>query len=215
MLKQPQRGVDMEPSSETGRRRCARCRRPESHCLCAAIPRVPSDTSVIVIQHPSEAEHALNTARLLVLGLCNATLVTAETLSPELEALLLDPTWHTELLFPSPSASLISPHLSHAKPRRLVLLDGTWRKARKLLHLNSVLRSLPHVELPSGIPSRYRLRKAPAAGALSTIEAGVAALTIIEPATNFNPILRPFEVLIEGQITAMGIHTYQQNHPES
>lgn len=205
----------MESSSETGRRRCARCRRPESHCLCAVIPQVPSDTSVIVIQHPSEAEHALNTARLLVLGLCNAILVTADTLSPELESLLLDPAWHTELLFPSPGASLISAQPGQTKPRRLVLLDGTWRKARKLLHLNPVLRSLAHVELPAGIPSRYRLRKAPAAGALSTIEAGVAALTIIEPAVDFNPILRPFELLIEGQITAMGIHTYQQNHLKS
>ncbi len=202
----------MDAPNDARRLRCTRCRRPETHCLCALIPDVYSDTSIIVIQHPSEAEHALNTARLLVLGLSNATLVTAETLSPEWEAVLLDPAWHTELLFPSQDALLIAPAANQTRPRRLVLLDGTWRKARKLLHLNPVLQSLPHVELPPGLTSRYRLRKAPAVGALSTIEAGVAALTMIEPAKDFHSLLRPFDALIEGQITAMGAQTYQRNH---
>lgn len=202
----------MDASKDAGRRRCAGCRRPEIHCLCALIPNVSSDTLIVVIQHPSEAEHALNTARLLVLGLSNAVLITAERLAPEFEALFLDPGWHTELLFPGPGASLISPQPTQLKPRRLVLLDGTWRKARKLIHLNPVLRSLPQVALPDGLQSRYRLRKAPAGGALSTIEAGVAALTIIEPSTDFSPILRPFDALIDGQIAAMGAQTYQRNH---
>lgn len=199
-------------SCDARRRRCARCRRPGLHCLCAVIPSISSNTSIVVIQHPSETEHALNTARLLVFGLRSATLIVAETLSPEFEALLIDTAWHTELLFPGPGASLISSQPAQTKPRRLVLLDGTWRKARKLLHLNPVLRSLPQVALPVGAQSRYRLRKAPVAGALSTVEAGVAALTIIEAATDFSPILRPFDALIEGQIEAMGARTYVRNH---
>ena len=94
----------------------------------------------------------------------------------------------------------------------LVVPDGTWRKARKLLHLNPLLAQLPRVTLPEGAVSRYRLRKAPGPGALSTLEAIVQALEIIEAPVSFAPLLRPFEALIEGQIEAMGAETYLRNH---
>ena len=163
------------------------------------------------MQHPDERRHALNTARLLVAGLTNAELLVAETLSTQWCRRLADPNWHTELLFPGPAASVLAAGAPQ-RPRQLVLLDGTWPKARKLLHMNPVLQALPRVALPDGLQSRYRLRKAPMAGALSTIEAGVHALQILEPDTDFTPLLAPFESLIEGQIAAMGDEVYQRNH---
>ncbi|MNN88962.1 DTW domain protein [compost metagenome] len=90
--------------------------------------------------------------------------------------------------------------------------DGTWRKARKLLHVNPELRALPRVTLPTGLTSRYRLRKAPMAGALSTLEAVTVALDILEAPARFDELLRPFEALIQGQIEAMGEETFRKNH---
>jgi DTW domain-containing protein YfiP len=49
-------------------------------------------------------------------------------------------------------------------------------------------------------------------GALSTIEAIVTALNILESPAGFDELLRPFDALIEGQIDAMGALTYQRNH---
>ncbi|MGY8830573.1 MAG: DTW domain-containing protein, partial [Pseudomonadales bacterium] len=80
------------------------------------------------------------------------------------------------------------------------------------LHLNPLLATLPRVVLPEGLQSRYRLRKAPMPGALSTIEAIVTALNIVEAPVCFDGLLTPFEVLIEGQIEAMGEQTFQRNH---
>src|SRR3989338_10424437 len=97
-------------------------------------------------------------------------------------------------------------------PLLLVVPDGTWRKARKLLNLNPLLADLPRVVLPAGLQSRYRLRKAPMPGALSTIEAIVSALNTVEAPVCFDALLKPFEVLIEGQIEAMGEQTFQRNH---
>jgi DTW domain-containing protein YfiP len=94
----------------------------------------------------------------------------------------------------------------------LVVPDGTWRKARKLLHLNPLLAQLPRVVLQNVPPSRYRLRKAPGPDALSTLEAIVHALHTLEPATSFQALLRPFDALIEGQIAAMGEETFRRNH---
>jgi DTW domain-containing protein YfiP len=190
---------------------CSRCLRPQSHCLCPLIPRLDSRTRVLLLQHPSEVNHALNTARLAALGLSNAELIVGEVFE-DLPALLNQPGYQARLLFPAEDALPLRACAASDEPILLVVPDGTWRKARKLLHLNPLLAALPRVTLAEGGVSRYRLRKAPGPGALSTIEAIVQALETLEAPTSFGPLLRPFEALIEGQIAAMGEETYQKNH---
>ena len=187
--------------------------RPQTHCLCALIPQLDSRTRVLLLQHPSEVSHALNTARLAALGLTNAQLRVGEVFD-DLDELINVPGYQARLLFPGDDAQVLPAHESAeaSLPLLLVVPDGTWRKVRKLLHLNPLLAQLPRVTLPQGAVSRYRLRKAPGPGALSTLEAIVQALEILEAPTSFAPLLRPFEALIEGQIEAMGAETYERNH---
>lgn len=189
---------------------CARCSRPQSHCLCPLIPHLPSRTRVLILQHPDEQRHALNTARLAALGLQNGELRVTELIDAALASDLQD--GHSWLLFPGEDARPLASLAELPGPQRLVVPDGSWRKARKLLHLNPVLAALPRVCLPEGLVSRYRVRKAPAEGALSTIEAIVTALNLLEGAGRFDALLSPFEALIDAQIQAMGVETYQRNH---
>lgn len=198
------------------RAQCARCLRPETHCLCALIPQLDSRTRVLILQHPSEVNHALNTARLAALGLNNAELIVGEVFD-DLPALLNPPGYQARLLFPADDAQPLEAYRSEggeagSTSMLLVVPDGTWRKARKLLHLNPLLAALPRVTLAQAMPSRYRLRKAPGPGALSTVEAIVQALQTLEAPKTFEALLRPFEALIDGQIAAMGEDTYQRNH---
>jgi len=193
------------------RPQCPRCLRPQSHCLCPLIPRLDSRTRVLLLQHPSEVNHALNTARLAALGLTNAELIVGEVFE-DLPKLLNRPGYQARLLFPAEDAQPLPAYAANDQPMLLVVPDGTWRKARKMLHLNPLLAALPRVTLAEGGVSRYRLRKAPGPGALSTIEAIVQALEILEAPTTFAPLLKPFEALIEGQIAAMGEETFQRNH---
>lgn len=190
---------------------CERCLRPQSHCLCALIPSLDSHTQVVLLQHPSEVNHALNTARLAALGLRNAELRVGEVFE-DLAQWLHVPGYRSALLFPGEGAQALLGYASDERPWRLVVPDGTWRKARKLLHLNPLLAALPRVTLGAVQSSRYRLRKAPQEGALSTIEAVVQALNVLEAPVVFDALLRPFDALIEGQIAAMGQHTYERNH---
>ena len=191
--------------------RCERCARPASHCLCALIPSLPSRTRVLVLQHPSEVGHALNTAGLAVLGLRNAELRVGERFAEETWRV---PGYRACLLFPGEQARALAGMAAEAagEPLLLVAPDGTWRKARKLLHLNPALAALPRVSLAEGMASRYRLRKAPGEGALSTIEAIAAALDELEAPRTHEALLKPFDALIEGQIAAMGEDTYRRNH---
>ncbi len=185
---------------------CSRCQRPASHCLCPLIPSLTSTARVLILQHPSETAHALNTARLAALGLRSAELLVGERVS-------LPADEHDNyLLFPGADAIPLENLAKSETPLRLIVPDGTWKKARKMLHLNPELATLPRVSLPSGLVSRYRLRKAPAPGALSTLEAIVTALNILEGEGLFDGLLRPFDALIESQIAAMGAETYQRNH---
>ncbi|WP_447758097.1 tRNA-uridine aminocarboxypropyltransferase [Pseudomonas moraviensis] len=193
------------------RPQCPRCLRPKTHCLCPLIPHLDSRTRVLLLQHPSEVSHALNTARLAALGLSNAELIVGEVFE-DLPTLLNRPGYQARLLFPADDAQPMQAYGESDEPLLLVVPDGTWRKARKMLHLNPLLAALPRVTLAEGGVSRYRLRKAPGPGALSTIEAILQALETLEAPTTFAPLLKPFEALIEGQIAAMGDETYERNH---
>lgn len=194
------------------RPRCAACQRPESHCLCALVPRLSSATRLLILQHPDETQHALNTARLAALGLVNSELLVGEQFEG------LEARWEGYtpwLLFPDEQAESlehIKAKAEHSGKAMLVIPDGTWRKAHKLLYLNPCVAALPRVSLPTGLSSRYRLRKAPAAGAVSTIEAIVTALNVLETPKRFDALLAPFERLIERQIEAMGEEVFAKNH---
>ena len=190
------------------RSQCPRCQRPPSHCLCALIPSITNDTAVLILQHPSESGHALNTARLAALGLTNAELRIGE----RFEDLPADDGVENYLLFPGERAIGVGELAQASGPLRLIVPDGTWRKARKLLHLNPGLASLPRATLPEGLVSRYRLRKAPMPGALSTLEAIVTALNLLEGDDRFDALLKPFDAMIEAQIAAMGAEVVQRNH---
>ncbi|MFA1027883.1 DTW protein [Pseudomonas syringae pv. helianthi] len=193
------------------RARCDRCLRPVPHCLCTLIPQLDSRTRVLILQHPGEVSHALNTARLAALGLVNAQLRVGEVFD-DLQTLLRPPGYEARLLFPGEAAETLMPYAHNSLPMLLVVPDGTWRKARKLLHLNPLLAELPRVT-PGAVPvSRYRLRKAPGPDALSTLEAIAHALQTLEATRSFETLLKPFDALIDGQIQAMGSETYRRNH---
>lgn len=203
-------------SAANKRLRCGRCHRPLTHCLCAWIPSLESRTRVLVLQHPDESGHALNTARLAVLGLRNAELYVGRQFDA---ALWQVAGYRSCLLFPGEGAQVLIPpettgttDSQPAAPVLLVVPDGTWRHARQLLAMHPDLAALPRVALPAGVTTRYRVRYAGDAGALSTVEAIAAALNALEAPRSFDALLAPFEALIAGQIAAMGPDCYRRHH---
>lgn len=185
-----------------------------SHCLCPYVTPVSHRTKVLILQHRAESRHPLNTARLAVLGLSNAQLCVGEHF-PELE-MTIAATSSAVLLFPSDDDTAQGqgnkPGCLSDHPGLLIVPDGTWRKARGIVRANPVLNTLPRLDLPASSPSQYRVRKARENGALSTIEAIVRALTVLESEQDFQPVLRPFEKLVEQQIQAMGRDVYERHH---
>lgn len=141
------------------------------------------------MQHPLEVHEAKGTARLLHLCLPNSRLVRGEVF----DATLFDSPKQSILLYPEtppdPSLGLLAPPVLDPnwlfKPAqlRLVVIDGTWRKSRKMLYLNPRLQQMPRLalqNLPTSQYRRYSIRKAHKADQLSTLEATCAALMQLE-----------------------------------
>lgn len=183
-----------------------------SHCLCAHVRTVANRTRVLILQHPTEYRHALNTGRLAALGLQRSEVMVGEHF-PQLDAIVAEST-PVFLLFPGDEAA--APQAladrSDSNTALLIVPDGTWRKARKILHANPILATLPRLSLENGAPSSYRLRQTREPAAVSTIEAVVRTLTRLEPDQDFSSVLAPFNVLIEQQIQAMGRDVYRRNY---
>ncbi|MFN7694096.1 MAG: tRNA-uridine aminocarboxypropyltransferase [Burkholderiales bacterium] len=155
------------------RLRCPACELPLRTCLCALVREVQHRIAGQVLQHPDEADQAKGTVRLLQRCLQNCDLTVGEHFQLPAEWL----NGRTWLLYPSPQAE---PAPAGA-PARLLVLDATWRKSRKLLHLNPILASLPRYALRTQQASHYgELRRAQAAHQLSTLEAVAAALADLE-----------------------------------
>ncbi len=201
--------------------------RPTPYCVCAHIQRVEHKTQVLVLQHPDEHKHPLNTARLAVLGLARAECwvgvefpMLAQRLASVRTPVLLFPgpqartprDWlEQNVVNPKAPAATTAPSSSSHAPDLLIVPDGTWRQAGRLVRGNPVLDELPRLALEAGEPSRYRVRRAERDAAVSTIEAIVRTLAVLEPETDFQPVLRPFEAMIEGQIRAMGEQAYARH----
>jgi len=179
---------------------------------------MPSRTQVLVLQHPDEANHPLNTARLAVMGLLNARLLVGEHF-PQLDDIVAS-AGRVLLLFPQREASsaqvaaVSSSSSSSGDPASSLLIvpDGTWRQARKIVGANPVLDTLPRLSLPPGMPSEYRIRKTSEHAAVSTIEAIARSLSLLEPEQSFDRLLAPFRAQIAQQVQAMGEEVYRRNY---
>jgi DTW domain-containing protein len=192
-------------SEFTPRAVCYRCRKPQTLCICASVPSVDNRTGVYVLQHPRERNHSIGTARFAQLGLRNVRVEIAWN-AGDVEA--TRPAWLPEgaaLLYPRPDALDLRDLPAAQHPKHLVVLDGTWHTARTLYRDKQWLHALPHVRFTPDAPSRYRLRKEPAADYVSTIEAIVEALRFIEPETaGLDALLGAFDAMIDAQLEHVG-----------
>lgn len=177
---------------------CIRCTRPRAACICRWVAPVASRVHLLILQHPMEAVNAKGSARLLHLCLANSALAQGEAFERDaLHAMLYAGGRTPILLYPAtpgaPAAPLDSALLAAPAALRLVVLDGTWRKSRKMLYQNPILQALPRLPLTQVPASHYLIRKAHAPDQLSTLEASCHALARLDGAASFQPVLDAFD----------------------
>jgi DTW domain-containing protein len=198
----------MQPSISVRRTSCERCQRPQSACICRWISPIMADHQVLILQHPLEVKQAKGSGKLLQLSLPGSQLVVGEQFEETSLQDLLFGDWHDAdqpvqpiLLYPETAQTAPPSVMLSAQQRlRLVILDATWRKSRKMLYLNPLLQQLPRLSLQDPPPSHYRIRKAHRPDQLSTLEATCHALAQLEQAPDrYLPLLQAFDGFVGQQ----------------
>ena len=183
---------------------CAVCLRAQSACICRWIAPVAPQAALLVLLHPLEVGNAKNSGRLLHLSVAGSELAVGEAFDADVLDGLLHAGGRTPvLLYPhtpdDPSLPLPFPALP-ASSLRLVVLDATWRKSRKMLYLNPALQKLPRLALTDVAPSNYRIRKAHAPHQLSSLEAAAQALGQLEgDGARYGALLDAFDGFVSQQ----------------
>lgn len=174
---------------------CEICHFPTRTCICELVrasEKVKYDGQIHVIQHPLEVGHAKNSVQLVKQLMPALRLWQGET-PEELEALkncVEQQSNKWACFFPTSGSQLCTTTEPKRPDTHLLFIDATWRKARKIWHLNQWLRDLPVYHLPENIEGRYNIRKNHASHQLSTLE---AIAHTINSVTNSEPLLHLFQ----------------------
>ncbi len=181
---------------------CPRCRRPASVCYCSHVSQLETATRVVLLQHPRERDVPIGTAHMASMCLPNSELHVGVHFrdSAAVTRALTDPLRPAALLYPGEGAIdvLSAPPRS---PITLVVVDGTWSQAKKVVRDNPELAALPRYAFTPPAPSEYRIRKEPRETYVSTIEALMHVLGVLEgDPGRFTALLAPFRAMIEAQL---------------
>jgi DTW domain-containing protein YfiP len=170
------------------RETCYRCFWPQPLCWCPSITPMATRTKFVFLMHPKEfKQEKAGTGRLTHLCLAGSELHVGVGFDEHeaVQALLRDPANFPMLVYPGAQARNLSRgdlRAADLGERRLVvlLLDGTWAAARKMLKLSPTLQRLPRLMFTPTAPSRFVIKQQPQAGCLSTLEAAHELLLALE-----------------------------------
>jgi DTW domain-containing protein YfiP len=186
---------------------CEVCRRPKVACVCDRIQRYPTARRVLILQHPQEQDALLGSAQILEASLPQAKLVVGlswRNLGHALGEADVDvKRW--AVLFPDREAEgeqLTTRRGTPLEPSQIdgiIVLDGTWSKAKTLWWRNPWLNKLNRLSLKPNRPSIYgKLRAEPRREYVSTLESVAGALTLCGEAPEIAAGLeRVFRTLVQ------------------
>jgi DTW domain-containing protein YfiP len=153
------------------------------------------------VVHQLELHKTSNTARLVrrVLSRCELRI------RGDKERVPLPIPWTRKLLlFPAEGARQLEPHDALVEGTVLVVADGTWGQARRMVHRDPLFVDAEPVVLPPGEPSRYRLRRRGWEGGLSTCEAVARAMGVLEDTNVERAMLDAFDRFVSRMLAVRG-----------
>lgn len=178
-----------------------------SLCVCALMPMLQTRTRIVLVLHCFEDRKTTNTGRLAASCLVNSEVVLRGEPGVAAPAPHI-PSESSAVLFPSaqalPLEELVASR-SASTPLTLVVPDGSWRQASRVLHRMPSLRGIPCVRLPPGPPSSYQLRHSGHLDRISTLEAVARALGYLEGPEVQRALERPFRAMVQRTLWARGM----------
>lgn len=178
--------------------RCWGCGLKPDICACDKMPTVELKTPLCIVQQIRERTKPTNTARLFHNMVPTVPILPFGMREPPFDpGPLEDPDVEFYNLFLRDDATPVDelPELAPGKRRGFVVLDGTWHQCSRMARRVPVVRDLPCVMLPPGKPSIWRVRTQHDPRGVSTFEATVRLLEIVEGPEAVKPLIEAFELI--------------------
>jgi DTW domain-containing protein YfiP len=175
--------------------------------VCDRVVSYPTTRRVLILQHPQEQDALLGSAQIVEASLPKAQIVVGlswRNLAHALREEDVDPHGWAVLFPDSESAGdeVTTRRGAVLEPTSLegiIVLDGTWSKAKTLWWRNPWLNKLNRITLKPSQPSIYgRMRVEPRREFVSTLESVAAALTLCGESPEIEAgLLRIFRTLVQ------------------
>lgn len=159
--------------------RCKTCQIAQQYCICEHQPKPSSDVAVMLLVSDAEILKPSNTGRLILDTVEQGYAFPWHRTepNPEMLALLKDETLQPIIIFPEeyvddkkrvlPETKSVS--LEGKKPL-FILLDGSWREARRMFRKSPYLDGFPVCSIKPEAVSNYMMRKSEKEEHLATAE---------------------------------------------
>ena len=186
---------------------CHACRLPRWLCICAHAPRVAIRTSLLLVVHVHDLGRTSNTARLLILAIRDTTLVAHGAFPAPADPSSYLPAGATPVvLFPGLGAQPLTPELVASLPSlpALVVPDGNWRQAGKMVKRLPLLADAVKVALPARAFAGSVLRRNKPGDRMSTFVAVAQALAILEGEAVAEPLLDFYRRAVDRMLLVSG-----------
>ena len=171
-------------------KRCELCRLSLSHCICHLTPKAVSNAGFLLLMYDTEVMKPSNTGRLIADLIPDTFAFLWSRTVPNLALLdvIKDKQWQPFVVFPeqyvdSERQVVTEKVICHPDKRPLfIMLDGSWREARKMFRKSPYLSQLPVVSFTpekrqgEQISSRYQIRSAANDTQLATAEVAARIL---------------------------------------
>ncbi|MCF2948969.1 DTW domain-containing protein [Paraglaciecola aquimarina] len=190
-------------------KRCEFCLIPQTECICSQRPKISSQCAFCLLMYKDEYYKPSNTGRIIadVIPDNHAFLWHRVTPEPAFLNLLQHPDYAPIVVFPHEYAQpekcidspLDLPAVQKGKTPLFIMLDGTWREAKKMFKSPS-LAKLPVLGIQPQSTSNYRLREAAQDHQLCTAEVAIEILRLANDHLAANALAKYFEVFREAYI---------------
>lgn len=190
---------------------CSKCGLPIINCICSKTPKVTTKAKIWILSSEREFLRPSNTARLLKLINTESTEIFLWERTKEPKKLIeniKDEMYEVYLLFPAEGEMKDRrvEYKNTEKTPAFIIIDGTWKEARKIIRKSEYLKDLKLVSLNPCHKSQYDLRKGAGEGDLCTIESAVEILKLSGEIGNSKLIGEFFNLFLKSYKAGMNGH---------
>lgn len=193
-LFQYRKSLSTSPYKSRGHKlvRCNLCQLGKEHCVCALKPITTSESAFLLLMYDTEVLKPSNTGKLIADLIPNtfAFLWSRTTVEDKLLQVLNDPQWQPFVIFPAEYAKdgqqvfQEQVQFSPDKKPLFILLDGSWREAKKMFRKSPYLNAFPVLSIDpqqrvgEHYTPKYQMRSSAKANQMATAEVAAHVLSV-------------------------------------